>query len=105
MGSDNKTKGLEPTSSQTSFFKSKIFVSLLLVVIFFSIGYLIAPSSKPSKSNKNRPKKNVKGTTIKSKNKWWLIQLFKYLYAGTSSTAALFTFLKFRLDKKEVFVF
>ena len=61
MGSDNKTKGSSSEeSSEPSFFKSKIFVSLVLAVVFFTMGYLFAQSPKPSKSKGSKKGKGAK---------------------------------------------
>lgn len=65
--SDNKSKTASTDApSEPSFFKSRIFISLVLAVVFFLMGYVFAQSPKSSKGGKSKnPSK--KATTGKGK--------------------------------------
>lgn len=69
MGSDNKTKSSSESSDEVPFFKSKIFISILLAIIFFSLGYFFAQAPKSSKAKKGKGNKNTKNYENPTKNK------------------------------------
>lgn len=69
--SDNKAKGSSASSDEEpSFFKGRVFISIVLAVVFFLMGYVFAQSPKSSKSSKGKNQKKGKtGSSSKaSKN-------------------------------------
>lgn len=70
--SDNKAKSSTSiTSYEPSFFKSRIFISIVLAIVFFLMGYVFAQSPKSAKGSKSGKGKNQKKTseTPSTKNK------------------------------------